>query len=84
VAFNGEGLQNCVRWVGTESGLPDYPLWSTSGGDGGGDPRSSEWCPAAADTVSDGGRGWERGDWGVGLGYVSYRNRYQCEGCLIC
>ena len=32
VAFQGYGVSsNPTRWVGTESGLPSYPLWSTIG-----------------------------------------------------
>jgi len=58
VAFGGHGVtKNQVRWVGTESGLPDYPIWST-GLDGGGDPESTQWQPAGCDTTLQQGDHW--------------------------
>lgn len=51
VAFNGEGIStNPIRWIGTETGMPSYPVWST-GESGQGDPNSDIWCPAACDTT---------------------------------
>jgi len=50
VYFQGGAKQNNIRWVGTESGHPLYPVWST-GGSGTGDPNSNEWDPAESDTT---------------------------------
>eukprot|EP01060_Flectonema_neradi_P003842 TRINITY_DN12502_c0_g1_i1.p1 TRINITY_DN12502_c0_g1~~TRINITY_DN12502_c0_g1_i1.p1 ORF type:complete len:537 (+),score=80.63 TRINITY_DN12502_c0_g1_i1:58-1668(+) len=52
VAFQGPG-KNVVRWCGTESGHPQYPLWSTansSGTSGQGSPDAPEFVPAEVDT----------------------------------
>lgn len=58
VAFNGDGVSpNPVRWVGTESGTPQGPLWST-GCSNQGDPTSTEWCPAGCDTTLQEGDTW--------------------------
>eukprot|EP00050_Salpingoeca_kvevrii_P006858 m.292192 g.292192 ORF g.292192 m.292192 type:complete len:631 (-) comp12583_c0_seq1:139-2031(-) len=49
--FNGFGIMpNPIKWVGTESGTPDYPIWST-GCENQGDPTSSDWCPTGVDTT---------------------------------
>ena len=44
---------NAIRWVGTESGLPQYPIWSTSVdcGPGVGSPDGAYFCPAESDTT---------------------------------
>eukprot|EP01012_Entosiphon_sulcatum_P023067 TRINITY_DN28054_c0_g1_i1.p2 TRINITY_DN28054_c0_g1~~TRINITY_DN28054_c0_g1_i1.p2 ORF type:complete len:452 (+),score=93.83 TRINITY_DN28054_c0_g1_i1:50-1405(+) len=58
VGFNGFGVMpSPVRWVGTESGLPNYPIWST-GTDGQGDPSSQDWVPAGCDTTLQDGDHW--------------------------
>ena len=55
VFFNGcpKDNRNAIRWVGTESGLPAYPIWSTSVscGAGLGHPDSAYFCPAESDTT---------------------------------
>ena len=55
VYFNGCPTKhhNAIRWVGTESGLPQYPIWSTSVdcGSGGGSPDGAYFCPAESDTT---------------------------------
>lgn len=52
IAFNdcwhviSQGLsKNAIRWIGTEAGRAPDPNWST-GESGGGDPKSTVWCPA--------------------------------------
>lgn len=58
VAFNGFGVSsNPSRWVGTEDGVPAYPVWST-GTSGQGDPSSTVWNPAVADTTLQTGDHW--------------------------
>ena len=57
-AFGGLGISpNPVRWVGTESGLPSGPLWST-GTSGAGDPRATQWDSAGCDTTLQNGDHW--------------------------
>lgn len=53
VAFEFSGGVNGIRWVGTESGMPSYPIWSTSMDctDGSGDPYGNTFCPAETDTT---------------------------------
>ena len=53
VYFGGCARQNNLRWVGTESGLPGYPLWSTAKdcAMGLGSPDENIFCPAESDTV---------------------------------
>ena len=53
VFFQGCTKQNNIRWVGTESGEPKYPIWSTSDNcaSGTGDPTGSTFCPAETDTT---------------------------------
>lgn len=52
VGFAGKGVTpNPARWVGTESGHPGYPIWSTAESDGQGDPEAATWFPAACDTT---------------------------------
>ena len=54
------GSGNVVRWVGTESGRPDYPIWSTSTNceSGQGDPHGNSFCPAETDTTLQEGDHW--------------------------
>ena len=53
VYFQACGKENNIRWIGTESGSPNYPVWSASnrckGGQG--DPDGNVFCPAEADTT---------------------------------
>ena len=52
VVFGGSGLtKNALRWVGTESGLAPYPVWSTTGSGSGssGSANGTVWMPAEAD-----------------------------------
>lgn len=52
VAFGGSGASpSPTRWVGTESGMPTGPLWSTGCSGNGGDPNATMWCPATCDTT---------------------------------
>ena len=53
VFFQGCTKQNNVRWVGTESGEPKYPIWSTADNcaAGTGDPTGNVFCPAETDTT---------------------------------
>lgn len=53
IAFQGCGNVNNIRWVGTESGMPGYPLWSTAQdcAFGQGSPSGNTFCPAETDTV---------------------------------
>ena len=54
----GAGIENSpndLDWVGTESGLPNYPIWSTgcegSGAGGSGTPPGTavDYCPKVGD-----------------------------------
>lgn len=59
IAFNGAGFSmSPIRWVGTESGYPKYPIWSTGADQGGGDPASPVWCPGTTDTTLQEGDHW--------------------------
>ena len=53
VYFGGCAQQNNLRWVGTESGMPGYPLWSNSKGctPGLGSSDGAIFCPAESDTT---------------------------------
>ena len=55
VYFGGCAMNyyNDIRWVGTESGVPNYPIWSTSQNcDAGlGNPKGNVFCPAETDTT---------------------------------
>ena len=53
VYFGGCASQNNLRWVGTESGMPGYPLWSSSKGctPGLGSSDGNVFCPAESDTT---------------------------------
>ena len=53
VYFNGVANENNIRWVGTESGEPGYPIWSTAVNcaSGLGDPNGNVFCPAETDTT---------------------------------
>ena len=53
VYFGGCAKENNLRWVGTESGLPGYPLWSTSDNcaAGLGSSTGDAFCPAESDTT---------------------------------
>eukprot|EP00049_Salpingoeca_infusionum_P017725 m.354135 g.354135 ORF g.354135 m.354135 type:complete len:581 (-) comp16928_c0_seq1:238-1980(-) len=50
--FGGQGLTpNAVKWVGTESGLPNGPIWSTDCSQSQGGPTGTDYCPAGCDTT---------------------------------
>ena len=50
-AFGGFGVsENPVKWVGTESGLPQGPIWSL-GSTYQGDPNGTDFVPTGCDTV---------------------------------
>ena len=53
VYFGGCAENNIIRWVGTESGSPGYPIWSTATNcaAGLGDPNGNVFCPAETDTT---------------------------------
>ena len=57
VYFGGCSQTNNIRWVGTESGEPSYPIWSTSMATeagcvyGTGDSNGPVFCPAETDTT---------------------------------
>ena len=57
VYFKGCSKTNNLRWIGTESGEPSYPIWSTametmSGcHDGSGSVNGTVFCPAETDTT---------------------------------
>lgn len=53
VYFGGCAKQNNIRWVGTESGVPGYPIWSTADNcqAGLGNPAGNVFCPAETDTT---------------------------------
>lgn len=55
VYFGGSAeVPNAVRWVGTESGLPPYPIWSTNSATnvvGAGSPTGAVFNPAETDTT---------------------------------
>ena len=53
VYFGGCAENNIIRWVGTESGTPGYPIWSaaTNCAAGLGDPNGNVFCPAETDTT---------------------------------
>jgi len=57
VYFGGCSKTNNLRWVGTESGEPSYPIWSTAMATGracqygGGDKNGNVFCPAETDTT---------------------------------
>eukprot|EP01006_Ploeotia_vitrea_P002455 TRINITY_DN107596_c0_g1_i1.p1 TRINITY_DN107596_c0_g1~~TRINITY_DN107596_c0_g1_i1.p1 ORF type:complete len:454 (+),score=28.95 TRINITY_DN107596_c0_g1_i1:29-1390(+) len=58
VAFNGYGVSpNPVRWIGTETGMPKYPIWST-GTTPLGSPNSPVWNSPGADTTLQGDDTW--------------------------
>jgi len=64
VYFGGCSKTNNLRWVGTESGEPSYPIWSTAMGSGrgcqpgGGDLNGNTFCPAETDTTLQLGDNW--------------------------
>lgn len=60
VYFGGCAKQNNIRWIGTESGEPSYPIWSTSDDchEGAGDPNGNIFCPAESDTTLQEGDHW--------------------------
>ncbi|KAL1853576.1 hypothetical protein Daus18300_011781 [Diaporthe australafricana] len=49
---------NAVRWIGTESGLPNQEIWSTGVTNDGGDPSSEYFAPAECDTTLQTGTRW--------------------------
>ena len=53
VYFGGCAGQNNIRWVGTESGVPNYPIWSTADNcaSGQGTATGNVFCPAETDTT---------------------------------
>ncbi|XP_065890625.1 uncharacterized protein [Dysidea avara] len=57
VYFGGCSKTNNLRWVGTESGEPNYPIWSTATASGracqygSGDKDGTVFCPAETDTT---------------------------------
>ena len=55
-----QDYRNVIRWVGTESGEPAYPIWSTSQncGAGQGSPNGNAFCPAETDTTLQEGDQW--------------------------
>lgn len=62
VYFQGcsDGHRNVIRWVGTESGEPTYPIWSTSPdcSFGQGSPKGDYFCPAETDTTLQEADNW--------------------------
>ena len=60
VYFQGCAKQNNMRWVGTETGEPTYPIWSTANDctPGSGDPNGDTFCPAESDTTLQAGHRW--------------------------
>ena len=60
VYFGGCAKHNNLRWVGTESGEPGYPIWSTAMDckAGLGDPQGNIFCPAETDTTLQEGDHW--------------------------
>ena len=60
VYFGGCAKKNNIRWVGTESGEPKYPIWSTAQNcaAGLGDPDGNIFCPAESDTTLQEGDHW--------------------------
>ena len=60
VFFGGSMPYNNLRWVGTESGTPGYPVWSNDnpGGYGQGNPDGSVFMPAESDTTLSTGDSW--------------------------
>eukprot|EP00397_Hematodinium_sp_SG-2012_P033133 GEMP01035354.1.p1 GENE.GEMP01035354.1~~GEMP01035354.1.p1 ORF type:complete len:321 (+),score=58.09 GEMP01035354.1:783-1745(+) len=58
LVFNGWGFSDHPsKWVGTESGLPTGPIWST-GTSGQGDPMGSDFVPTTCDTTITENRVW--------------------------
>ena len=60
VFFGGSMAYNNLRWVGTESGTPSYPVWSNDnpGGYGTGRPDGSVFMPAESDTTISASDQW--------------------------
>ncbi|KAH8760563.1 alpha-L-fucosidase [Diaporthe sp. PMI_573] len=53
---------NAIRWIGTESGLPNQEIWSTGVTNDGGDPSSEYFAPAECDTTLQTGDRWFWGE----------------------
>ncbi|KAJ7745336.1 alpha-L-fucosidase [Mycena metata] len=53
---------NSIRWIGTETGLPNEEIWSTGVTNDGGSPTSPFFAPAECDTTLQSGIRWF---WGV-------------------
>lgn len=53
---------NAIRWIGTESGLPNEEIWSTGVTNDGGDPSSEYFAPAECDTTLQTGDRWFWGE----------------------
>jgi alpha-L-fucosidase len=53
VYFGGCSDSNNIRWIGTESGTPSYPVWTNSDGcsPGHGKANGNVFCPAESDTT---------------------------------
>ncbi|KAF7302346.1 Glycoside hydrolase family 29 protein [Mycena chlorophos] len=49
---------NSIRWIGTETGLPNAEIWSTGVTNDGGDPTSPFFAPAECDTTLQEGDRW--------------------------
>ena len=60
VYFGGCAKNNNIRWIGTESGEPGYPIWSAADNckAGLGDPDGNVFCPAESDTTLQQGDHW--------------------------
>ena len=68
VYFGGCAKSNNLRWVGTESGEPGYPIWSTADDcrAGLGDLNGNVFCPAESDTTLQAGDHWfQRNDFAI-------------------
>ncbi|KAJ0120961.1 Alpha-L-fucosidase 1 [Diaporthe amygdali] len=53
---------NAIRWIGTETGLPNQEIWSTGVTNDGGDPSSEYFAPAECDTTLQTGDRWFWGE----------------------
>lgn len=64
VYFGGCAKSSNLRWIGTESGMPGYPIWSTAQDcrAGQGDPNGNIFCPAESDTTLQEGGHWFQRD----------------------
>jgi alpha-L-fucosidase len=81
VYFSGSMKKNNLRWVGTEHGTPQYPVWSTTdeeaGGQptaGAGNPLGAMFAPAETDTTLSTHGGWF---WKPGYSYRTLQDLQQ-------